>query len=198
MSSPRPYLAREDRRDALLDAAADVLRESGPEALSLRAVADRAGVAHRLVSYAFGSKVELVKALLLRETGAAIDVTWRSPMTGDGIEDAVATALSAFADSLREDPRYAECLVALTTTARLSPQLVDATREETEFTRARIRAHVAEWAAAHSDAEVDVDRVADGIHASAEGITAWWLATRDDEGLAAVVRGFAAGVARTR
>ena len=56
----------------------------------------------------------------------------------------------------------------------------------------------AEWAAAHSDAEVDVDRVADGIHASAEGITAWWLATRDDEGLAAVVRGFAAGVARTR
>lgn len=194
MSSTRAYMAREDRRDVLLDAAAEVLREGGPDALSLRSVAECAGVAHRLVSYTFGSKTELVRALLVRDTTDAIDAAWGAPLEGSDAQEAIIRSLTAFADAVRSDPRYSECLAALTATARLSPELADAVSSEARHARSRIRAHVSEWAASHPHTPVDVDVLTDGIHASAEGLAAWWLATRDDARLADVVRGFAIGI----
>lgn len=53
-------------RAALLDAAADLFAERGPQFVSIRHIADRAGVNHGLVHYYFGSKDALLAAALDR------------------------------------------------------------------------------------------------------------------------------------
>jgi AcrR family transcriptional regulator len=52
-----------DLRRALLDAAAEVIAESGPVALSLRDLARRAGVSHAAPAHHFGDKAGLLTAL---------------------------------------------------------------------------------------------------------------------------------------
>jgi AcrR family transcriptional regulator len=61
--------------DALINAAAGLFEEVGPNAVSVRAIAERAGVNHGLVHHYFGSKAGLVQAVLERladESAAAI------------------------------------------------------------------------------------------------------------------------------
>lgn len=61
--------------NALVSAAADLFEEMGPNAVSVRAIAERAGVNHGLVHHYFGSKSGLVQAVLERradESAAAI------------------------------------------------------------------------------------------------------------------------------
>lgn len=61
--------------DALVRAAADLFEDVGPHAVSVRAIAERAGVNHGLVHHYFGSKSGLVQAVLERladESAAAI------------------------------------------------------------------------------------------------------------------------------
>jgi AcrR family transcriptional regulator len=53
--------------DAVLDAAAELLVEVGPHAATVRAIAERAGVNHALVHRYFGTKEDLVRAVLVRE-----------------------------------------------------------------------------------------------------------------------------------
>ena len=52
-----------DLRRALLDAAAEAINEDGPSALSLRALARRAGVSHAAPTHHFGDKAGLLTAL---------------------------------------------------------------------------------------------------------------------------------------
>lgn len=67
----RPAPTRPTGRDqitgAVLDAAADLLAERGPSAVSLREIADRAGVNYGLVHRHFGTKDALVRAVMDRE-----------------------------------------------------------------------------------------------------------------------------------
>jgi AcrR family transcriptional regulator len=191
----REYLDATRRRQSLLDAAVDVMLDDGVEALSLRSVAQRAGVAHRLVSYAFGSKGALVSALLERESERTIARVWSSPMIAASLPDALRTALQAFLDEVRADPRRFECMAALTATARLSPELADAARAEAEADRQEIADRVAQWGERGGVLETDTDDVVAAIQAAANGLAAWWLATRDDERAPRVVAMLAAGIA---
>ena len=61
-------LAAADRRDALLDAAAELLATSDVEAVSMEAVAERAGVSRPLVYKHFGNRSELLAAVYQRES----------------------------------------------------------------------------------------------------------------------------------
>ncbi|MGN9785656.1 TetR/AcrR family transcriptional regulator [Nonomuraea sp. ZG12] len=54
------------RRDELLDAAEDLLCDQGSAALTLSAVADRAGVSKGGLLYHFGTKEALIKAMVER------------------------------------------------------------------------------------------------------------------------------------
>lgn len=60
---PRGRLAAEDR---LICAAAELLGEVGPRAMSVRMVAERAGVNHGLVHHYFGGKHGLMRAAMTR------------------------------------------------------------------------------------------------------------------------------------
>jgi len=58
----RPY-HHGDLRPALLRAAVEVIGQAGPAAMSLRAVARRAGVSHAAAAYHFGDKAGLLTVL---------------------------------------------------------------------------------------------------------------------------------------
>src|SRR3954470_13961446 len=66
MPSPSPPDSPSDARHRLLDAAERLLREQGYEQVSVRAVNKAAGMNPAAVHYHFGSKPELVTALLER------------------------------------------------------------------------------------------------------------------------------------
>ena len=55
-----------DAEEKLIAAAADLLGEVGPRAMSVRMVAERAGVNHGLVHHYFGSKEGLTRAAMLQ------------------------------------------------------------------------------------------------------------------------------------
>ncbi len=56
--------SRAASEQALISAAATLFEELGPNAVSVRAIAERAGVNHGLVHHYFGSKAGLVQAVL--------------------------------------------------------------------------------------------------------------------------------------
>lgn len=60
----RPYKreSEETRRDALIEATLDLVGEAGPEAATVRAIAERAGVTPGLIRHYFSSKDELIRA----------------------------------------------------------------------------------------------------------------------------------------
>ena len=97
----RPYKreSEETRREALISAALELVAEGGPQAATVRAIADRAGVTPGLIRHYFSTKEELTRAAYLR---------LMDRMTGDNaavLEDAAhspAARLAAFvAASLR-------------------------------------------------------------------------------------------------
>lgn len=55
--------------DAVLDAATELIADRGPRAVTVRAIAERAGVNHALVHRYFGSKDDLIGAVIVREVG---------------------------------------------------------------------------------------------------------------------------------
>ncbi|HEV7962299.1 MAG TPA: helix-turn-helix domain-containing protein, partial [Actinoplanes sp.] len=61
-----------DLRRALLDAAAEVIEEQGPAALSLRDLARRAGVSHAAPTHHFGDKAGLLTALATEGYGLLV------------------------------------------------------------------------------------------------------------------------------
>ena len=58
--------ARVTSEEKLIEAAADLLGEVGPRAMSVRAIADRAGVNHGLVHHYFAGKEGLLRAAMTR------------------------------------------------------------------------------------------------------------------------------------
>jgi AcrR family transcriptional regulator len=64
----RPYKreSEETRREALISAALDLVAEGGPQAATVRAIADRAGVTPGLIRHYFSTKEELTRAAYLR------------------------------------------------------------------------------------------------------------------------------------
>lgn len=64
----RPYRreTEETRREALIEAALDLVASGGPQAATVRAIADRAGVTPGLIRHYFASKEELTRAAYRR------------------------------------------------------------------------------------------------------------------------------------
>ena len=61
-----PTRARATSEEKLINAAADLLGKVGPRAMSVRAIADRAGVNHGLVHHYFEGKEGLLRAAMTR------------------------------------------------------------------------------------------------------------------------------------
>jgi AcrR family transcriptional regulator len=101
-----PRLPREQRREQLLDAALDVLTGCQLQELSIEAVAASAGIGKPVVYTAFGSRTELVEALLRREHErglAQVRDAMPDDLTG-APTGAYAATVSAFLRAVRQNP----------------------------------------------------------------------------------------------
>lgn len=74
---------RGERRDALIDAAAQLIAEEGLRGVSHRAVAERAGVAHGLVRHHFTTLDSLVLEAVRRAGEESITLSLLEPGSGD-------------------------------------------------------------------------------------------------------------------
>lgn len=100
----RPKVHDAATGEALLDAAARLLQQHGPEALSVRAVADDAGISFRAVYAVFGSKQALVDALAERGYRRLASLVDGIPVTADPVDDLVAAGVDGFREFVLESP----------------------------------------------------------------------------------------------
>lgn len=95
---PRTRLSPEERTEHLLDAAADVVIESGIEGLTMEAVAERASVSRALSYFYFESRTELIRALYNRELGHLYDAVLPALEGGGTLEERVRAGVRAHFD----------------------------------------------------------------------------------------------------
>lgn len=92
----RPTKHDETTREALLDAAEALLAASGPDAVSVRAVADKIGVSTRAVYSVLGSKAGLMGALAARGFYRLAELVNGLPVTDDPLADLAAAGPLGF------------------------------------------------------------------------------------------------------
>jgi AcrR family transcriptional regulator len=92
----RPLEHDQETGEALLDAAEALLLEGGPEAVSVRAVADAVGTTTRAVYSVFGSKSALLAALAARGYDLLTGSVRGRARTDDALADLVAAGLEGF------------------------------------------------------------------------------------------------------
>ena len=104
-----PRLAPEIRRAQLLDAALDLVNESGFDAVSVGAVAERAGVTRPVLYDMFGDLEGLMLALLEREEDAAmaplLQIVGSEPGPDTDPEKFMVDAIRAFLEAVKDNPR---------------------------------------------------------------------------------------------
>ncbi len=91
-------------RIALLDAAERLIDVHGPDAASVRAVAEEIGTTTRAVYSVFGSKAGLLEALATRLFDVLSDAIDAVPRTNDPAADLVAAGVRAFRRTALEHP----------------------------------------------------------------------------------------------
>ncbi len=105
-----PSGAGEDGRESLLRAARELLAESGPQGITLRAIAERAGVRAPLVNYYFGSKTGLYTEVVGTIRDELLSKLADPAREDAPYEDRFRHAVGALLQALAADP-YAPRLV---------------------------------------------------------------------------------------
>src|SRR5437660_2330707 len=100
----RPKEHDEQTRERLRAAAEELVAEGGPDALSVRAVADAAGTTTRAVYSVFGSKEGLVAALAQTAFELLHDNIDKLPTTDDPAADLVAIGTEVVRGLVRDHP----------------------------------------------------------------------------------------------
>jgi AcrR family transcriptional regulator len=100
----RPNKHNAATREALLDAGETLLASAGPDAVSVRSVADRIGVSTRAVYSVFGSKSGLMGALAARGFHQLADRVNSLPVSDNPLADLAAAGPRAFRAFALERP----------------------------------------------------------------------------------------------
>src|SRR3546814_18480682 len=82
----RRRMTPQESRDAALEAARALLLESGPQAVTLKAVAARIGRTHANLLHHFGSAAGLQKALIERMAGAITSTIRAAPLRARAVD----------------------------------------------------------------------------------------------------------------
>lgn len=101
----RPKAHDEHTREALLQAAEELLSEGGEQALSVRAVAERVGTSTRAVYSLFGNKDGLLSALGQHGFELLTEAVDQLPLTDDPIADIVEGGVRGFRRWWRTHPQ---------------------------------------------------------------------------------------------
>jgi AcrR family transcriptional regulator len=101
---PRPRVHDQATGDLLLDAAVRLLHDGGPEAVSVRGVADASGRSFRAVYAVFGSKQALIDALAARGYRSLAARVSALPPTDDAAKDLVTAGAVGFRGFAIDEP----------------------------------------------------------------------------------------------
>jgi AcrR family transcriptional regulator len=126
---PRTRLAREERRELLVDAAAHVFEGRDPASVTFEEIADAAGVSRALVYNYFGDRQGLLEAVSRRSIDRLSERVRTALVSTRGLRDALAGAIRVSLEFAHEDPtgyRYA----AGSTAPPLLPELFDEQLDE--------------------------------------------------------------------
>jgi AcrR family transcriptional regulator len=198
----RPKEHDDATRIALLDAAERLIDERGPDAASVRAVADEVGTTTRAVYSVFGSKQGLLEALATRLFEVLVDAIDAVPVTDDPAADVVEASLDGFRRTAIEHPSlYSLVFLRIVPELRLG-------QPGTEYVEAgsaafgRLEARVERLDAAGALGNLSVRDAAHAVHALTEGLASMELRggmldpdTAEStwrDALDALLRGFAA------
>jgi AcrR family transcriptional regulator len=119
----RPKEHGEATRAALLSAAERLVDQGGPDAASVRAVADEVGTSTRAVYSGFGSKQGLLEALAIRFFDELQAATIAIPLTDDPVADLVNAAMNAWRRTvLRHPSLYRLIFLRLVPDLELGPE----------------------------------------------------------------------------
>ena len=89
LETGRP-VGRVEVMEAVLEAATDLFAERGPDAVTVREVADRAGVNHALIHRHYGTKEELLRVVLSKAIERMAGVARDTSNTGEDIREVIA------------------------------------------------------------------------------------------------------------
>lgn len=160
--SDRPY-HHGDLRAALLDAAAAVIEESGPAAVSLRNLARLVGVSHAAPAHHFGDLAGLLTALATEGYTRLADAVEQVSPVRDLREAGVAYVSFAVADRARFEVMF-------------RPELLHREDAELQAAQARamgaLRAAVAEWSTERTG---DPDTAGVAAWSLVHGFATLWL-----------------------
>lgn len=192
----RPHRPAGERREQLLDAAVDVMRDGGIGAVTTRAVTARAGLPHGSFHYCFHSKEELLTALLERELDGSMREAWAAVGSAADPEAGIAAGLSGYLDHVRTDPERQLLLAELSLAAARTPSMAHLPRWEHEQYVAHVERLLSGWAATSAlEWSVPAPVLAELLTAGAAGLAESWLATRDDDAVARAARTLARALA---
>lgn len=103
--------AQQRRRVAILDAARALATKGGYDAVQMRDVAEKAGVALGTLYRYFPSKTHLLIAVMQDMSAALVRATARRPPVGDAPADRVIALLDAANAGLQRTPGLAEAMI---------------------------------------------------------------------------------------
>ena len=176
------YVKASVRSTQLVEAARRVLARDGVQGATLRGVAAEAGVPLGTLSYVFGSKEQLLKAVIQDVTEEIAEVLRGSAETDKGLERAIRAGLDTFWTRLVVDERWLQVMqYELVMYSLRTPGLEHLARWQTE----RYCRIVAEWCqqAANNAGElcaVPFEALARVMVASVDGIILQYVADPDD------------------
>lgn len=108
---PRPKMTDEEiqaMRKRILKAAEGLLREQGPDALSIRAIADRVGVSHMVLYTYFENRAGIMEALNEMHHEQLVDIYEDSKMIAQehDVEEVVLQILRRYVSIVKDDPSF--------------------------------------------------------------------------------------------
>lgn len=178
----RSHRPAAERREQLLDAAVEVMRDGGIGAVTTRAVTSRAGLPHGSFHYCFRSKEDLLVALLERELDGSMRQAWAAVGGAADPRSGIAAGLGGYLAHIRADPERQLILSELTLAAARTPSMSHLPRWEHEQYVDHVEALLREWTVtAALTWTVPIRVLADLLTAGASGLGTSWLSTRDDD-----------------
>jgi AcrR family transcriptional regulator len=163
----RPKEHGDATRAALLAAAERLIDENGPDAASVRCVAEEVGTTTRAVYSVFGSKDGLLEALatrLFEMLGDAMDAV---PVTDDPVHDVVEVSLQGFRRTALEHPSlYSLVFLRVVPDLELGPSF----RDVANAAFGRLEARVERVAQAGALGGRSTREAALAVHALTEGL----------------------------
>ena len=178
---PRPSTA-DERRAEILAAAIRVLARDGLSEATTRKIAAEAGVNQAMLAYYFGSKDELLFAVLQEMMRATGEIVRAALPEGVGLGEAIAGSLTAFWEHVEAEPELEILQYELTLYALRRAESAWLAQQQYDGYAAIVETLIGEaFAAAGAECPIPMSALARFIIAGLDGLMLQFISDRDTE-----------------